>query len=177
MSVVARDRGNWRSYTLTLKYVCKSIWNSNASVPSFRTFIIVCSPSLLSVTLYTTPKSYGHFCLQSSDKPELYKPKSSFTLLSSLEEGTSDSDVDLPKNSHRTCRAKPCCGRLEVGCPLLGGGPKTYVGAFSSQRLCGFSASHVPETRQEFHLSRAYYHPASPHRSTTDSQCHPQTSS
>ena len=53
------------------------------------------------------------------------RPKSSLTLRSAPPCVLSDSDVDLPRNSHREVRAKPCCGSEDVAW-LGGGGPKTF---------------------------------------------------
>lgn len=41
---------------------------------------------------------------------------------------------DLPRNSHRDARAKPCWGSEEVAWPDFGGGPKTW--SDSCQSLC-----------------------------------------
>lgn len=67
-----------------------------------------------SVTLYTSPNLYAHLSLQSAGRVSLESPKSSFT-------PPVPSLVLLPRNSHRTLRAKPCCGSLLPA----GGGPKT----------------------------------------------------
>lgn len=57
-----------------------------------------------------------HFSLHASPSVSLDSPKSSFT-----DSAASPSLVLLPKNSHFTFRAKPCCGSLLPA----GGGPKT----------------------------------------------------
>jgi hypothetical protein len=59
----------------------------------------------------------------SPSEPEL-RPKSSLTvgLLAALP--AIDSDVDLPRNSQREVRAKPCCGRSLVW-GWFGAVPKT----------------------------------------------------
>lgn len=116
--------------TWILRYVCSRNWNSKLCSPSLRTLTTVCKLSFDSVTLYTRPKSDGHALRASSLSPELYRPKSSLTEL----EPRASSDVDLPRNSHRDVRAKPCCGRDDVGWPDLGGGPKTWVRDVSKAR-------------------------------------------
>lgn len=58
---------------------------------------------------------------------ELLSPKSSLTERSSAAELLADSLVDLPRNSHRDERAKPCCGSLDVAA-WSGAVPKTCCG-------------------------------------------------
>ena len=55
------------------------------------------------------------------------RPKSSLTLASEGPAEGDDSDVDLPRNSHREVRANPCCGRRAVGA-WSGAVPKTCGG-------------------------------------------------
>jgi hypothetical protein len=102
--------------------VCSRNWNSKLCSPSLRTFTTVCRLSFASVTLYCSPKSSGHALRASSEMLERSRPKSSLTEL----EPRASSEADLPRNSQRDVRAKPCCGREDVGWPDLGGGPKTY---------------------------------------------------
>src|SRR5690242_11760011 len=71
--------------------------------------------------------SYGHSFLAAASRLAELRPKSSFTDRSAASlEAASDSDVDLPRNSHRLVRAKPCWGRDEVAW-FAGGGPNTCV--------------------------------------------------
>lgn len=85
----------------------------------------VLKPSGLRVTLYNSPKSYGHALLVFSGSPELERPKSNLTAESEVLLVVADSSLDLPRYSQRTLRAKPCCGREEVAWPDDGGAPKT----------------------------------------------------
>lgn len=110
--------------TWILRYVCSRNWNSKLCSPSLRTLTTVCKLSLERVTLYTRPKSKGHAFFASSVSSELLRPKSSLTVL----DPAASSEADLPRNSQRDVRAKPCCGRVDVGWPDLGGGPKTLRG-------------------------------------------------
>jgi hypothetical protein len=69
--------------------------------------------------------SKGHSLRVASLSDDVLSPKSSLTDWSKAEDPSGlDSDVDLPRNSHREVRAKPCCGSLEVAW-FDGGGPKT----------------------------------------------------
>jgi hypothetical protein len=62
--------------------------------------------------------------LVAASSEELLSPKSSLTERSSAAELLADSLVDLPRNSHRDERAKPCCGSLDVAA-WSGAVPKT----------------------------------------------------
>lgn len=66
------------------------------------------------------PNLYPHLALVSSSRLAEDRPKSSFT-----EELSLPSLVDLPRNSQREERAKPCWESLAVGGWASEGGPKT----------------------------------------------------
>lgn len=110
-----------------LRYVCIKTWNSNGCWPSLRTFMTVCRLPGPRVTLYTRPKSCGHALRASALRFDEYRPKSSLTQSSdgAPDLAAPDSDVLLPRNSHRDERAKPCCDSADVAWSA-GGGPKTY---------------------------------------------------
>lgn len=69
-----------------------------------------------------TLKPYGQRALVFSSRVADDRPKSSLTEAS---DGPDDSDVDLPRNSHRELRANPCCGSFDVAA-WSGAVPKTY---------------------------------------------------
>lgn len=64
--------------------------------------------------------AYGHSLRASALSPDELSPKSSLTATSPAaadedpDAAGADSDVDLPRNSQRDVRAKPCCGSFEV---------------------------------------------------------------
>lgn len=97
-----------RIRTSILKYECSNVWNSKLSSPSFRTFSIVCRPSLPSVTLYTRLNLYGQAFFASSGILAALRPKSSLTESSPPLERAPDSDEDLPRYSQVELRANPC---------------------------------------------------------------------
>ena len=102
-------------HTSIFKYVCKRVWNSQASVPVFLTSRLVSNSPLLNVTLYVSPKELPQAALALSSSMASESPKSSLTPESAPVPGTDeDSEDDLPRNSHRDVLAKPCCGSLEV---------------------------------------------------------------
>lgn len=63
----------------------------------------------LRVTLYSRPNLYGHRALILSSMVSHERPKSSLTA------DAEPSVVDLPRNSQRELRAKPCWGSLATG--------------------------------------------------------------
>ena len=69
-------------------------------------------------------KGWGQRALASSPRVAEDRPKSSLTLASEGPADGDDSDVDLPRNSHREVRANPCCGSRDVGA-WSGAVPKT----------------------------------------------------
>ena len=74
------------------------------------------------VTLKKRPNLYGHSALTESSIPSEDSPKSSLTL--ELE----PSLVDLPRNSQRAVRARPCWGSFDVAAWFGLAGPKSYAG-------------------------------------------------
>lgn len=81
-----------------------------------------------SVTRYSSVKSKGHRARRAGSVDAADRPKSSCTpfdeAAAAADEDAaddvaatldSDSDVDLPRNSHRDVRARPCCGSWLVG--------------------------------------------------------------
>jgi hypothetical protein len=79
------------------------------------------------------PKVNGHSALVAASSDAELSPKSSLTDRSAAAatdppapDAAADSDVDLPRNSHREVRARPCWGSFPVAWSE-GGEPKTCV--------------------------------------------------